>query len=769
MTKKQAVAAAPGSPTFELHTLGWRAFQDLCGAVMRTVWGQSAQVFADSNDVGRDGAFYGIWHDPPGAVAPGDAIEGPFAVQCKHTKHAGATLPQSALEDEFAKVEALVERGLCRSYVLMTNARVTGYSEEKIRKRLLGAGVKHPFVLDGQWLCDTIAMNRELRMFVPRVYGLGDLSQILDGRAYEQAAELIAAARDQVATFVITEPYRKAAQALRDHRFVLLLGEPGVGKSVIALMLALAAADNWNCLTVKARSASELVTHWDPNEPDQFFWVDDAFGAVRHEEQLTQEWARSMQHVLAAIGKGARIVLTSRSYIYQDARLLLKEYEYRRLREQQIVVDVEDLTVDERRQMLYNHIAMGDQPAEVKTEIKPFLDHAAAADPFRPEMARRLGLSVFTSGLALTQAGIAEFMTHPRQFLRDIYDQLGANQQAALALVYAAAVDGSLEAPLQLTPAQRDIIDRAGGSIAGTGRALDALTGSFLQVTGPPLGKPGWSFRHPTLWEGFASWLPTQSHLLTVVLAGLTDSALLTRVDCQDSGDESDGILLRVPPALYRAVAERLAAIRQKQLPGTRSGQAASLLSFLSRRSSDAFLRTYLEVDPALPESLTGFGSYVRWSPEPHVLARFHQAGLLSEEERRKTVERMAVLAVRTPDDGWLNGPDWKILLTASDRETLMDRVRTDLVPQLDDVGDGERDADDDPIDHALFWYEWAFREVGDYETANAFESARDGYQQLPVRNSEEYDEQNRSPLTRPGLAPEPDAIRSIFDDIDVG
>ena len=69
MTRKQAVAAAPGPPSFELHTLGWRAFQDLCAVVIRTVWGQSVLVFADSNDAGRDGAFYGIWHDirVPGA------------------------------------------------------------------------------------------------------------------------------------------------------------------------------------------------------------------------------------------------------------------------------------------------------------------------------------------------------------------------------------------------------------------------------------------------------------------------------------------------------------------------------------------------------------------------------------------------------------------------------------------------------------------------------------------------------------------------------
>jgi hypothetical protein len=198
----------------------------------------------------------------------------------------------------------------------MTNARLTGSSEEKIRTRLREAGVEDPLVLAGQWVCDTIAANRELRLFVPRVYGLGDLSQILDERAYAQASALMAAARDQVATFVITEPYPRAAQALQKHGF----GEPAVGKSVIALMLALAAADNWNCVTIKARTASELVSHWNPHEPGQFFWVDDAFGAVRHEEQLTQDWTRSMPHIMTAISNGARVVLTSRDYVYQEAR-----------------------------------------------------------------------------------------------------------------------------------------------------------------------------------------------------------------------------------------------------------------------------------------------------------------------------------------------------------------------------------------------------------------------------------------------------------------
>jgi hypothetical protein len=63
VTARPARVAAPGSVSFDLHTLGWRAFQDLCAAVVRAVWGQSAQAFADSNDGGRDGAFYGIWRN----------------------------------------------------------------------------------------------------------------------------------------------------------------------------------------------------------------------------------------------------------------------------------------------------------------------------------------------------------------------------------------------------------------------------------------------------------------------------------------------------------------------------------------------------------------------------------------------------------------------------------------------------------------------------------------------------------------------------------
>lgn len=44
---------------YALHTLGWKAFQDLCIAVATEVLGKPIETFLSSRDGGRDGAFVG--------------------------------------------------------------------------------------------------------------------------------------------------------------------------------------------------------------------------------------------------------------------------------------------------------------------------------------------------------------------------------------------------------------------------------------------------------------------------------------------------------------------------------------------------------------------------------------------------------------------------------------------------------------------------------------------------------------------------------------
>ncbi|MFC5645011.1 hypothetical protein [Kitasatospora cinereorecta] len=741
--------------------------------VLREVWGQSVHSFADSNDGGRDGAFYGAWQQLADTTGIQDLPVGPFVLQCKHTKKADATLSPSDLDDEFDKVQTLVRRGLCRSYILLTNARVSGASEATIRERLLQAGVLYPLVLDGQWVCDTIASSQRLRTFVPRVYGLGDLSQILDERAYSQAQSLLGYLQEDLATFVVTDAYRHAVRAVQDHGFVLLLGEPAVGKSVIAATLAMTALDSWGCLTINAHDAEDLVRHWNPHEPNQFFWIDDAFGAVRHEPQLTDSWSRHMRQVMTAVHGGAKVVLTSRDYIYRDARPYLKEYAYPLLHEQQVVVDVAQLPLEERRQILYNHISLGDQPPTVRAKMKPHLEAAATQEPFHPEVARRLGQRAFTRHLELTESGISHFMGHPTEFLHTIYAQLGPDEKTALALTYQAG--NQLPAPLSLNPAQDAIITRLGSTPAGAGRALRALTGTFLRLA-TSFGdntSQGWSFRHPTLQEGFAEFMADDPNLLGIFLSGLDWEAALTRLDC--GGNDQPGTLIRVPSTLYPAVAERLRHIE----PQLSREWVVELLwcNFFATRCSDAFLKHYTEKDPAFVPRMTRIGSFLDSMHEPKVLARLQQAHLLGPQDRQRVLDRLAELAVETPDAAWLRRPEWQAILSSDERQQLLQLVKEQLVPELEwtlDSWSSSHDSADDPaefyasLERELETYRDAF-EGNDPATAAAFEQA---LAQVEEMVTSAYEDPDRPPHT--GYQPHTGSPthdvpydRSIFDDID--
>jgi hypothetical protein len=229
---------------YDLHNLGWSSFQQLCLTVSREILGQTVQSFLDSGDGGRDGAFKGTWK--PNVR---EELTGRFVIQCKFTSRSNYVLRPSDLTDEVAKVKRLVAKGLCDSYVLMTNAGLPGKRAEDIETLFVDAGVAHVLVLGSTWITKQILENKRLRMLVPRVYGLGDLSQILDERAYSQAHAILESLREDLAKVVVTDAYQKAAEALDKHSFVLLIGEPAAGKTTIASMLAKGGPRPVECLT----------------------------------------------------------------------------------------------------------------------------------------------------------------------------------------------------------------------------------------------------------------------------------------------------------------------------------------------------------------------------------------------------------------------------------------------------------------------------------------------------------------------------------------
>src|SRR5205823_4991999 len=127
--KSNRPTAQAGNVSFELHTLGWEAFQNLCGHVAREILGQTVTVFSPSNDAGQDGAFQGVWQKTKEEV-----FSGRFVLQCKFTSRRDEHLGLSDLKDEITKAERLANRGLAQTYLLMTNARVSGEADNLLRE-----------------------------------------------------------------------------------------------------------------------------------------------------------------------------------------------------------------------------------------------------------------------------------------------------------------------------------------------------------------------------------------------------------------------------------------------------------------------------------------------------------------------------------------------------------------------------------------------------------------------------------------------------------
>jgi hypothetical protein len=200
------------SPRYNLHDLGWSSFQQLCLTITREILGQTVESFLDTGDGGRDGAFAGKWKGKSQEL-----FAGSFVIQCKFTCRSNYVLRLSDLSDEVEKAKRLVEKGLCDSYLLMTNAGVSGTRAEAIKARFQAVGVKQVATFGSTWINQQISENKRLRMLVPRVYGLGDLSQILDERAYTQARAILESLREDLAKVVVTDAYRKAAEALNEH------------------------------------------------------------------------------------------------------------------------------------------------------------------------------------------------------------------------------------------------------------------------------------------------------------------------------------------------------------------------------------------------------------------------------------------------------------------------------------------------------------------------------------------------------------------------
>jgi len=662
---------------YPLHLLGWKAFQDLCVGVAEECLRRPVQTFLPNNDAGRDGAFVGRWD---GA----DLTAGESTIQCKFTSQAAANLSLSMLVDELEKAKALAAKGLAADYIILTNHPVTGASELKIRAAFEAAGVGRCRVFGYNWIVLQIRSSPRLRMMAPRLYGLGDLSDLLDARAYGQAQLILSAMGDDLQRLVVTDAHRKSVRAVSEHNLVLLLGAPAAGKSTIGASLAIGAADIWQCGTIRATSPEDIQRHLSPGT-SQFFWVDDAWGNTQYQRQTAEAWNQVFPLMQGAMRKGTRFLLTSRDYIWKAAQHDLKLQSIPVLNRSQVIINVQELSTQERAQILYNHLKLGDQPTKFRAAVKEFLPEIAERKDFLPETARRLGSRFFAGQLSETRDSIIAFFEQPEDFLLATISNLAADCRAAIAVVFMNG--GKVRSPIpaaDLEPAANAF----GVTVAAARDQLDALNGSLLLLAQDDVG-PYWTYKHPTVSDAFARYVAGTPELVEIYLRGAKPESIVHEVVC--AGIEVSGALVVIPDSLHPILAERIDAL-----------EGYYLVSFLSYRSNRAFSALMLKRRPDILDRLKDFYIPIKEDTDANLVAMLHEQGLLPEEIRLNFVEELRRAAVEEADASLFDDEALGAVLTEAEKNSILTDVEIKVLPRIDyhvgrlsDEWDKEYDPDD--------------------------------------------------------------------------
>lgn len=667
-----------------LHTLGWKAFQDLCAQVCEEILKRPVEIFREAGDGGQDATF--TFRSP--ATGP----HKPATIQCKFSSKAERHLKVSDLTAEKESIAELVKDGQADTYVYMTNISVDAPIAVTIKKELRNLGVINPHLFGKQFITKAIRSSNKLRALVPRVYGLGDLSTILDERAATQTKSLLEHMLPTLKVYVPTSPHQKAVKILAKHGIVLLLGSPATGKSSIAAILSVMSAENPAHKCYKIENPNHLFENWNPNESGGFYWIDDAFGPNQLRDDFVDCWIANMAKLQAAIPGGNNFILTSRQHIYEAAKPKLGSRNHPLFRDASAVVYVGELTLNERTQILYNHIKAGNQPQNWKARVKPQLDSLAKEQMLLPEIARRLGDSAFTRHISTANDSLIKFIKEPKEHLLQTIKELSKLHRAALTLVFLhknrLPVNGASTEMQQLVLSYFDI-DRE-----SLGQSILELKDSFISQTRESQ-ETFWIFKHPTITDALSAVLAETEGMQELYLRGTKSETILSEAICSGATPISDAVV--IPSALNSLLIERIAEVPDE------AAINRLLFSFLGDRASPEVFSTIVKQYPSMLHRKTMTSWRLSYDPRIRAIARAHQMGLLDDQLRYETSTYLQNALFDQIDVSFLDDDLLLALIPPTILLNLSLKIRTRLVDRISSVADitaAEPDLDIEPEDN---------------------------------------------------------------------
>ncbi|MGO0059797.1 restriction endonuclease [Brevibacillus fluminis] len=267
---------------------------------------------------------------------------------------------------------------------------------------------------------------------------------------YKESAEELKEACKTVKTYVPTQIYHDALQKWSENNVIILSGEPGVGKTTMAYILALAFLQPNNLNGFVWANSIEDVYALLENGQKQVIILDDFWGSIFWREHTRRNDETRLNKLIRRIIEFSgekRLILTTREYILQQGfqkHPLLKKT----LEQYSLICTMEEYADHEKASILFSHLYASRLEYEYVNYLYLKTDSIVHHENYNPRV-----LALFLSNNKPNEGCLPEeyyeemcdFFDNPGEFWMDIFLELSTEAQIVAMLLLISSTPMHLE------------------------------------------------------------------------------------------------------------------------------------------------------------------------------------------------------------------------------------------------------------------------------------------------------------------------------------
>ena len=334
---------------YDLSRLNDKEFEALAVRIVQELVGKRVERFKPGKDSGVDGRFFVV-----------GASEG--IVQAKHWERSGlAPLLAYLAKTEAPKVAKLKPA----RYFLVTSVPLSRANKQTIKDTFAPFLLSETDILGHEDIQDFLrdhpaVVQEQYKLWLASAEVLRLIFNApIIGRSSFKLDEVTAFAPK----YVPTRCHQEASTRLNTAGSIIIIGEPGIGKSTLAEQLVLQFAVDGFELCFVENDVTEAEAAW-ANDRKQVFYFDDFLGR-NYLEAIDRNRDSQVLAFMRRVGKdkSKRFILTSRTTIMQQGKRLSELFRAGNIDQREYEVKVTDLSPLEKAWILYNHIWFGNLDA----------------------------------------------------------------------------------------------------------------------------------------------------------------------------------------------------------------------------------------------------------------------------------------------------------------------------------------------------------------------------------------------------------------------